>query len=169
MAPVFFLCLWLDAWLDGWLDGERSLLCILLLIFLLACLLSGYVGRASAAKRSEAVAVPFFPPCLLLGWMDGLMDGWMVRSLLAPSVHPFAYPSSPSYPSPPSSCLFACLLAHWTVRAQRSRARALWFLLLLLLLLLLLWPDADTTCDELWRTVGTIVLSVSWLRRFLVI
>ena len=74
------------------------------------------------------------------GWMDGVtdgwMDGWMVRGCLAPlHVHPFSYPSAPSYSSSaslssscPSSCLLACSLATERVSAaKRSQAAALPF------------------------------------------
>ena len=58
------------------------LLLLLLLAFArlafvrLACLPSCYLERASAARRTGAVAVPLvFPPCPMVGWMVSWMAG----------------------------------------------------------------------------------------------
>ena len=120
----------------------------------LACLPAGYLERASAVKRAEAVAVPFSFPPSPMG-----MHGWMVRGRSAPSLHMFCFLRL----LPLIHLVLACLLllsflATWSVRSWRSGARALRFLFHSIFLL---W--VGTTWDVFWRTVRTIALSTCWL------
>ena len=73
------------------------------------------------AERAPCGAFHFDFSFFSCGWMNGLMDGWMVRSRLATSVRLVSALSTPSFPSPffPSSCL----LTGWLPGAcERSEA-----------------------------------------------
>ena len=82
--------------------------------FLASCLLA-----TSGVRAQRSGARPLLAGCLD-GWLDGLLDGCPLPLPL------IIFPCSPSYPSSPSfpaSCLLACLLACWPLRAcKRSEA-----------------------------------------------
>ena len=101
----------------------------------------GACGR-SEAERGRGGSC--FSSSFFHGWMDGLMDRWMVRGRLAPSVRPVFPASSSSYPSFPSFSS-SCSLAGYLERvsaAERSEAVAVPFFSLVWL---------DTSWDVFWR------------------
>ena len=99
----------------------------------------------------------------------------IVGDRLAPSVHPFSFPSSPFYPSAPSFnffyCLLACLLAGASERSEAERDRCV------VQAAPQAPPEDHSGCNICFSSVAdllvlgkiarTVVLAVFWLPMFL--